>query len=311
MEGRPTGPGGPFAVRPVTVAPSPTGRHLTSRPNVETNDVDTPVSPIPEVALVIDGAIIDLDGTVYRGGEPIPGAADAIRALRDRGVSLLFCSNNPTKTPSEYVDRLTGMGIDAVEAEILPASTVLRDYLRAEHPDDPTYLVGAASLASYLEAAGQSLVTDPTAVDVFVASWDEAFDYGTMQAALDCIDDETAFLGSDPDRTIPTADGFQPGSGSIIAAVAGTVGRDPDRILGKPSAEAAEAALDRLGVAPGDCLVVGDRLDTDLAMGARHGMHTALVRTGVTSDADIPASEVTPDHVIDSLAAVPDLIDRL
>jgi HAD superfamily hydrolase (TIGR01457 family) len=258
---------------------------------------------------VIEGVIVDLDGTVYRGGELIPGADEAIRQLRERGVSVLFCSNNPTKTPAEYVERLAGMGIEADERDVLPASTVLRDYLREHHPDDSTYLVGAESLADYLRASDQRLVDDPEAASVFVASWDRGFDYETMQAALDGIDAETTFLGTDPDRTVPSETGLMPGSGSIIAAVAGTVGRDPDRILGKPSREAAEDALERLGVDAANCLVVGDRLDTDLMMGRDHGMTTALVATGVSARADVDASDVTPDYVLGSLSDLPSAVE--
>ncbi|PSP31389.1 HAD family hydrolase [Halobacteriales archaeon QH_10_67_22] len=255
------------------------------------------------------GVIVDLDGTVYRSGDPIPGAVDAIRRMRDRGIGVLFCSNNPTKTPAEYVDRLGAMGIEVTERDVLPASTVLREYLRATHAGEPTYLVGAPSLADYLRAAGQHVVDHPADASVFVASWDDTFDYETMARVLAGVDEETTFLGSDPDRTIPTADGFTPGSGAIIAAVAGTIGRDPDRVLGKPSEEAASAALDRLGVAPAECLVVGDRLDTDLAMGVAQGMQTALVLTGVAGPADLETSDVDPDYVLDSLADLPEVLD--
>jgi len=258
---------------------------------------------------VTRGVIVDLDGTVYVGEDPIPGAADAVRTLRERGIDVLFCSNNPTKTPDEYADRLAGMGIEATAEQVLPASTVLRDHLREHHADDATYLVGAPSLAAYLRAAGQELVEDSRAASVFVASWDETFGYGTMQAALNGVDAETTFLGTDPDRVVPTEDGGMPGSGAVIAAVAGTVGRDPDRVLGKPSPEAAEAALARLGLPAEDCLVVGDRLDTDLAMGAAHGMATALVLTGVTDRTDVNDSPVDPDFVIDSLADLPPILD--
>jgi 4-nitrophenyl phosphatase len=256
----------------------------------------------------IDGVVIDLDGTVYRAGEPIPGAVEAIGKLRDRGIAVVFCSNNPTKTPREYAARLASMGVDCDPEDVVPASTVTRDYLREHHPDAPTYLVGAPSLRTYLEDAGQDIVDTPEA-SVFVASWDETFDYVEMQAALDCIDEETTFLGTDPDRTVPEDDGLMPGSGAVIASVAGTVGRDPDRVLGKPSDEAADAVLDRLELPAERCLVVGDRLDTDLAMGAARGMATALVGTGVTDPAELPDESadraVDPDFVLDALADLP------
>lgn len=253
----------------------------------------------------LDGVVLDLDGTVYRAGDPIPGAVDAIDRLREAGYRVVFCSNNPTKTPTAYADLLTGMGIGCDPADVVPASTVTRDYLRCHHPDEPTYLLGAPALARYLEAAGQDLTDSPDA-SVFVASWDEHFDYDDMRAALDCIDDETTFLGTDPDRTVPDDTGLMPGSGAVIAAVAGTVGRDPDRVLGKPSAEAIEAVRDRLGHPTERCLVVGDRLDTDLAMGSKGGMATALVATGVTDPSDLPHATVEPDYVLDSLAALPE-----
>jgi HAD superfamily hydrolase (TIGR01450 family) len=257
----------------------------------------------------VRGVVVDLDGTVYRGTDPIPGAAAALARLRERGVAIVFCSNNPTETPAEYVERLAGMGVEADESAVVPASTVTRDYLRDHHPDEPVYLVSSASLRAYLREAGQQLTTDPERATVFVASWDETFDYGEMQAALDCIDETTTFLGTDPDRTVPTGDGLMPGSGAILRAVAGTVDRDPDRVLGKPSSVAARAVLERLDLPPEACLVVGDRLDTDLAMGVDHGMATALVTTGVSSREDVPASDVTPDYVLDSLADLPDLLE--
>jgi 4-nitrophenyl phosphatase len=257
----------------------------------------------------VRGLVVDLDGTVYRGDDAIPGAVDALRRARDRGLRVCFCSNNPTKTPAEYVDRLAGFGLDVDESMVVPASTVTRDYLRAHHPEAPTHLVGSESLGAYLRAVGQRLVADPREASVFVSSWDETFDYGTLSAALDGIDGGTTFLGTDPDRTVPTGTGLMPGSGAITGAIARTVGREPDRVLGKPSTEAAETVLDRLDLPAAACLVVGDRLNTDLAMGARHGMRTALVRTGVADRADVPESEVDPDHVLDSLADLPAALD--
>ncbi|WP_335998512.1 HAD-IIA family hydrolase [Halorientalis halophila] len=257
------------------------------------------------------GAVLDLDGTIYRGGERLPGAAETVAALRDRDVSVCCCSNNPTKSRSAYVERLAEMGVEVTEAEIVSAGTVTAEYLAEHHAADDVFLVGDDGLREQLEAAGLSLVADATDADVLVASWDRGFDYGSMIAGLRGLEDpSTVFLGTDPDRTVPTAGGKSvPGSGAIIGAVAATADRDPDRVLGKPSPETVDAVTAALGVPAEDCLLVGDRLDTDVAMGERAGMTTVLVLTGVTDREDVAASEVTPDYVVESIADVPDLLD--
>jgi HAD superfamily hydrolase (TIGR01450 family) len=252
-----------------------------------------------------DAVIVDLDGTIYRGETPIRGASDAIETIREDGLNVLFFSNNPTRRPEQYVEHLGAMGIRATAEEILTSGVVTTEYLLAEHGDDQLFVVGADALRAQFRRAGLTLTTDPAATDVLVGSWDRRFNYDAMQAALDAVDEETAFVGTDPDRTFPGEDGGeQPGSGAIISALAGTVGREPDAVLGKPSRHAARAALDRLGVAPDECLVVGDRLDTDVAMGDREGMTTALVLSGVSRREDLRISNVQPDHVLSDLSEI-------
>jgi len=262
------------------------------------------------VTMTYRGAVLDLDGTVYRAGDLLPGAAGAVGAFRDAGIDLLFCSNNPTKTRAAYVDRLAELGIDADRSEVLSAGTITTKYLAGKHAGDDVYLIGAPGLREQLVAADLSLIEDPTAADVLVASWDRRFDYDSMTAGLRALEDgETAFVGTDPDRTVPASEGrFVPGSGAIIGAVAAVAGRDPDRVMGKPSPETIAAVEDALGHPAEECLLVGDRLDTDIAMGERAGMMTVLVLTGVTDRADLDESDVQPDHVVASLADVPDLL---
>jgi HAD superfamily hydrolase (TIGR01450 family) len=257
------------------------------------------------------GAIVDLDGTVYRGGSLLPGAAEGVERLRNAGLDVLFFSNNPIKDGTAYAASLTELGIPVSPEEACSAGVVTAAYLREHHADDAILLVGAAGLRDQFRAADLSLTADPDRADVLVASWTPEFDYDDMQAALDAIDEGTAFLGTDPDRTFPTEDGFVPGSGAITGAVAAVVGRDPDAVLGKPSDAALEFALDRLGAPPEECLVVGDRLDTDLAMGDRAGMTTVLVLTGVADREDLADSDVRPDYVIDRLGDVGSVLDDL
>jgi 4-nitrophenyl phosphatase len=251
------------------------------------------------------GVVLDVDGTVVRSDEPIPGAAAGLDRLSAAGLDRLFVSNNPTKRPPAYADRLRRAGFDAHPDEIVTAGTITTDYLADHHADDALFVVGEDALVEQLTDAGLSVVADETRADAVVVSIDRTFDYDRLCAALRACDDEAVTLvGTDPDMVIPAADGDLPGSGAIINAVAGVVGRDPDVMLGKPSKPAQRVVRERLGLPPADCLIVGDRLDTDIALGERAGMTTALVRTGVTDDRDLERSDVRPDHVLDSLADV-------
>jgi HAD superfamily hydrolase (TIGR01450 family) len=255
--------------------------------------------------MALSGAIVDLDGTVYRGDNLLPGVDKALSSLRNAGISLLFFSNNPTKDGDAYVARLSEMGLDVRPGEACSAGVATTEFLRANHATDDVMLVGSAGLRDQMEAVGINLTDDPAATDVLVGSWTPDFCYEDMCAALDAVDEETVFLGTDPDRTFPEANGaFVPGSGAIINSLAATVGREPDGILGKPSEAALNLALERLGVPPEECLVVGDRLSTDLAMGKRAGMTTVLVLTGVCDRDDIATSELDPDYVIDGLGNI-------
>ena len=251
------------------------------------------------------GVVLDVDGTVVRGDEPIPGAAEGLDRLGRAGLRRLFVSNNPTKRPPAYAERLRRAGFDAHPDEIVTAGTITTDYLADNHADDALFVVGEDALVEQLTDAGLSVVGDEVVADTVVVSIDRTFDYDRLCAALRACDDEAVTLvGTDPDMVIPAAEGDLPGSGAIINAVAGVVGRDPDVMLGKPSEPAQRIVHERLGLPPADCLVVGDRLDTDIALGERAGMTTALVRTGVTDDRDLERSDVRPDYVLDSLGDI-------
>jgi HAD superfamily hydrolase (TIGR01450 family) len=255
------------------------------------------------------GAIVDLDGTVYRGDSLLPDAADAIDRLRAAGLEILFFSNNPTRDGGAYVDRLRDLGVDVRPGEACSAGDVTTQYLERHHSDDPIMLVGSPRLRDQFRRAGLVLTADPGETEVLVGSWTREFGYEDMLAALRAVDEDTVFLGSDPDRTVPAEGDEIPGSGAVVGALAATVGRDPDAVLGKPSEAALAFALDRLDLSPAECLVVGDRLGTDVALGERAGMTTALVLSGVTDADEVAGSDVEPDYVLDSLADVGTVLD--
>ncbi|SEO77557.1 4-nitrophenyl phosphatase [Halogranum amylolyticum] len=256
------------------------------------------------------GVVLDVDGTVVRGDTPIPGAREALDALDDAGLRRLFLSNNPTKAPAAYVERLDRAGLDVDADEVMTSGTVTVSYLREHHADDALFLVAESGFHEQVVDAGLNVVADPDAAEAVVVSIDREFSYDRLTAALYALDDGVPFVGTDPDVTIPTDEGLVPGSGAIIRAVAGVAERDPDRVLGKPDAYARSLALDYLGIPAEHCLVVGDRLNTDIALGARAGMTTVLVRTGVTDERTLNDSDVQPDYVLDSVADIGTVLEN-
>lgn len=254
----------------------------------------------------LEGALVDIDGTVYQGAEIIPGAEAGIETLQGAGIEPVFLSNNATKRPATYAELLVESGIRTEPESVLNAAGIAAAYLRKHHPDDGVYLIGEEPLRAELEAAGVSPVADPTRADIVLASTDRSFDYGTLKDVLAADEnaDDLTIYATNPDRTVPTETGERPDCGPIIGAIEGLLGREIDRVLGKPSPVTIEVALERLGLEAGDCLMIGDRLDTDIRMGDRAGMRTVLVRSGVTDAETLAASDLEPDHVIDSLGEI-------
>ena len=258
-----------------------------------------------------EGALVDMDGTLYRGETPIPGAREAITSLREAGVSVQFLTNNATNSPEQYVEKLAGMGIDAAADDVVTAGVVTADYLAREHRGDRAFVVGEPALFEALADAGVAVTEEPAETDVAVLSLDTGVDYDRFTRVLRAIGPETPIVATNPDRTKPGTDGILPSAGLVVGAVEGMTGRAPDTVAGKPSEIAARFALDRLDVDAASCLLVGDRLDTDIEMGAAVGTTTVLVRTGVSNERALERSAVTPDHVIDSLADIEGVLASL
>lgn len=252
----------------------------------------------------IRGAVIDLDGTIYRGSELIPGADAAVETLRGAGVEVLFLSNKPIKRREAYRELLASLGISADRERIINSSVITADYLAAEHPDASILVVGERPLIDELDAAGLTVTDDPDEAGVVVVSMDRDFDYRTLTRAMRAVKPGVQVYATNPDRTCPVESGEIPDAGGMIGAVEGVTGRRPDRVLGKPSAVTVDVALSRLGVDPGRCLIVGDRLETDIRMGVEAGMRTALVLSGVTDGDDLAASSLEPDCVLESIAEI-------
>jgi 4-nitrophenyl phosphatase len=253
------------------------------------------------------GVIVDLDGTVYRGETLIPGVSETIEKLRDRGMALLFLTNNPTRTRESYAEHLDEMGLHITPEEVLSAGTVTTQYLTENHASDRVFVIGSSGLCTQLTRAGIELTDDPELADVVVTSYDHRFDYEDLTEGLWALDHAETFIGTDPDRVYPNDDGRPlPGSGAITNAVAGCADREPDAVLGKPDPETVEIVLDTIDHSPDEWLIVGDQPSTDIAFGKRAGMTTVLVRSGLTKQND--ADDPQPDHTIDTLTEIESII---
>ncbi|WP_435157729.1 HAD-IIA family hydrolase [Haladaptatus sp. DFWS20] len=254
------------------------------------------------------GAIVDVDGTLVRGDDRLPGADEGIRTLREHRIDLLLFSNNPTQPPKHYVDRLSAHDIPIDAEQVLTSALVTAEFLETEYEERDLFVVGETYLRDLLRERGFTVRDDPDAGEVVVGSIDREFDYDELTRALWALEDGAAFVGTDPDVTIPASERLVPGSGAIINAIAGVAGREPDHILGKPAPEAGATALDHLGIRPEECLVVGDRLNTDIALGEHIGATTVLVRSGVATSDDLENAEIQPDYVLDTVGQIGEVL---
>lgn len=258
--------------------------------------------------MTFEGAILDLDGTVYRGDALVPGANDGVATLRDRGTSVTFVTNKPIERRAQYRDKLDRLGVPCETDDVITSATVTADFLARNHPESVSYVVGEEPLREELRSVDLDVTDDPDRATVVVASMDRSFDYETLSDALYALDDETLFVATNPDRTCPVADGEIPDAAGMIGAIEGVTARELDRVMGKPSDAIVETAVERLGSDPDNCLLVGDRLETDIAMGNRVGMTTVLVLSGVTDRTDLESASVQPDHVVESLGVVDEVL---
>jgi len=245
------------------------------------------------------GYVFDCDGTVYLGDTPLRGAVETIAEVRARGARTLFLTNNPTRLQSDYADRLTTMGIPTSSADVVSSIDALVAYLAREQPRPRLLVIGEALLEGVLREAGFD-VSGP-APDVVVVSFDRTFDYAKLKRALDAVNGGARIVATNPDRYCPSPDGGLPDCAAMLAAVEACTGARAEAIVGKPSTHMADVVRRRLGVPPGDAVLVGDRLETDMLMARKLGMDFALVLTGATAADDVPEGDSAPDHVLTTL----------
>ncbi len=248
-----------------------------------------------------DAYLFDLDGTIYLGQHAIDGAVDTVNKLLERNKRVLFLTNKTIDSRENYVKKLNGLGIPAKLGQIISPTLVTLDLLRTRHRGEKVYVIGEPIFKAELERAGIAFAAKPEETDLIVVSWDRNFHYEQLNYAYQAIRCGAKVLATNPDRTCPVPGGDLPDCAGMIGAIEGATGLRIDYIAGKPSKYMADVALSIVNVPAECCLMVGDRLETDIKLGQHSGIRTALVLTGVSRPEDVESASHKPDYILDSV----------
>jgi len=257
--------------------------------------------------------IFDLDGVILRGENVIPSAPPALQALAAEGVQTFFLTNNSTRTRADYVSLLSRAGISCSEQQVMSSAYATAIYMSENGFKGGLVLaIGERGLQQELQAAGMQPIRPPKfqGAQAVVVGLDRKFNYEALFCAQQAILAGAKFIASNSDGTYPTENGISPGAGSIVAAVAAATGKSP-LVIGKPNTFMLDRLLGHIGCPPARALLVGDRLDTDIQLGRKVGMMTALVLTGVATRqaAEQAGPEQRPDAIIEDLGELRSLFD--
>lgn len=253
-----------------------------------------------------DAYIFDMDGTIYLGDELLPGAKRLIEGLRELGRPVRFLSNNPTKDPQLYLHKLEKLGIPTPLDEIANTVVTTVRWLKANHPDAVVFPISEEPLKNALREAGIKMSENPEEIDIVIASYDRTFEYRKLQIAFDAIwfHKRAILITTNPDRYCPFPSGRgEPDAASIVAAIEACTGTKCVANMGKPEAIMLSAAIDGLDVDPANCMMVGDRLMTDIGMAIKTGMASCMLTTGDSTLEEAEALEASqqPTYVLDRI----------
>ena len=257
------------------------------------------------------GFIFDLDGTVYLSDKLIPGADRVIRRLREMGRRVVFLSNKPIQTREDYAAKLTRLGIPTQPEEVINSTFVMTHYLKKIAPQARLFVVGETPFIEELKRAGFKITDEPKEIEYVVVAFDRTFDYRKLNIAFQAIKLGAHFVATNPDRACPVEGGEIPDCAGMIAAIEAVTEKKVEVIVGKPSPLMIQTVLDVLGLRPEDCILIGDRIETDIKMGKEAGIATGIVLTGVTDEEALKKIKHTPsqpDFVFQSIADVESLL---
>ncbi|HET7507647.1 MAG TPA: HAD-IIA family hydrolase [Solirubrobacterales bacterium] len=264
-----------------------------------------------------DGLLIDLDGVVWIGREPVPGSPEALRALLEAGKRIVFVTNNPGRLPQAYAERLRELGVEVGPEQIVTAGVAVARLAgeAAAAAGGTAFVIGRSALKEMVAATGARLLegAEAEAADVVVVSGHKGFDYGELKTAKFALDRGARLFATSHDPTMPYPGGELPGTGAVLAAIEVASGKQAT-IAGKPERHLFELAIevacsfrsqdDQKEQANPKLAMVGDRISSDIDGGRGAGLETVLVLSGTTTREQAEAADPAPDHVLDDLAAL-------
>jgi 4-nitrophenyl phosphatase len=239
---------------------------------------------------MIKAVILDLDGTVYWGRNPVPGAPEFINWLGHNNIKHLFVTNRSNRIPEIICNQLRDFGLYCNLDDVLTASQATAQFIES----GSAYYIGEDGLRQAFDEQGIT-ITDQSP-DYVVVGYDRQFNYDKLEKACRLIQKGAKFLATNPDQALQTEDGLSPGTGAIVAAVAAGCGTQPI-IIGKPEKLIIEMALQRLAVSKDETLVVGDNVDTDIPAGENAGVRSVLLLTGVSTREEAEAATAKPTWI--------------
>ncbi|RZI89880.1 MAG: HAD family hydrolase [Microbacterium sp.] len=247
----------------------------------------------------IDCWLTDMDGVLVHDNRPIPGAAELLQQWTDTGTPFLVLTNNPVFTPRDLSARLARSGLQVPEDRIWTSALATAEFLKSQHPGGSAFVIGEAGLTTALHEAGYVMTeTDP---DYVVVGETRNYSFDHITQAIRHINAGARFIITNPDATGPTPWGVVPATGSFAALISHATGKTP-YVVGKPNPMMFRSAMNRIGAHSENTGMIGDRMDTDVVAGIEAGLHTVLVRTGISDDAEVERYPFRPDEIVDSVA---------
>ena len=236
---------------------------------------------------MIQAVILDLDGTVYWGRNPVPGAPEFINWLGEKSIKHLYVTNRSNRIPETICNQLRDFGLYCNLDDVLTASQATAQFIG----HGSAYYIGEDGLRQAFDEQGITITDDSP--EYVVVGYDRDFNYDKLKKACRMIEHGAKFLATNPDQALRTEDGLLPGTGAIVAAVAAGSGVEPV-IIGKPEKLIIDMALERLEISKDDTILVGDNVHTDIPAGINAGVRSVLLLTGVSTQDDADASPLKP-----------------